>query len=304
MKELLLFLLLLLAGCEDWGTDVQQRLQGVFGSRPTWDAPELGMPRTIADDVLWYEVENITDAVDGRPAPERLWVAMPVDLNARGCVLFAPSAMSSGLGGQLSEVDQEQLIMFARFGYAAVGYDVPGVIEENATAEERQREIARFLTAEGGRVSARFALDFIAQRLPMVPERNIWAAGEGMAGSLALLLGERESRVSAVIAYDPVTDIDAYLERTMPSVRSSSALLSFYRGNAPLARVGAVNKPVFLYHDSLSWGEMYPDLERYFLRCLHLQKDVAMADSLDGDAEDNIIALRTARTVEWLKTQE
>ncbi len=292
MRCFVLILILCLAGCEsDWST-------GLVGNRESWPGPELEAPVILDQGVRWHE---LTVAGNSTIAPERIWVSLPPGQNRIGCVLMAPASMAGGLGGRLGEADRTQLRLLARLGVAAVGFDVPGAWAENATLDEAGRELDRYMLVNGGVDTGRMVVDFVEKRLPQVDPTRLWAMGDGLSGTLALLLAARDGRIRAVVGFDPVIDMTAFAaseEMAFP-VDLRPALKNFLVAQAPLRRLDSLNIPILLCHAVTETNNFEP-LNRFYLECLRRQKNVTLVETMDLDLPDAVHQIRAARVLEWL----
>lgn len=288
-----------LVGCDsDGGTSLAEWIRGDAGSRESWPGPELGPPEILDFGVRWHELAASRASTI---APERIWIALPPGNGRVGCVLVPPVSMTKNLGGRLEDADRKQLLLLARLGVAAVGFDVPGAWAENATVAEQTRELDRFMLVGGGLDTGRMVVDLVEKRLPWVDPERIWVMGEGLGGTLALRLAARDRRIRAVVGLDPVIDMAAFaLSADMATpVRLRPALHRFLSARSPLHCLDGFASPVLLYHDAAGEYE-FDSLNRFYLECLRRQKDVTLIETMDLDLPDAVHQIRAARVLEWL----
>ena len=275
------------------------RVRDRLGYREPWAGPELGEPRMLAQGVRWYE---LTLSGTNTAAPDRIWVALPRGEERVGCVFMAPLAMTDKLGGRLDDEDHENLLLFARLGVAAVGFDVPGIWVGNATLDEVGLELDRYMSSEGGVIPGLRALDFVRHAVPRVDAGKVWAVGAGMGGALALRLAERDTRIRAVVGFDPVPDLaEAAASEDMAFLIQLRPVLKDFLGrHSPLEGLDTLACPLLLYHDPSTGEDSRRALDRFYLECLRRQKDVTLMEALDADLPDATLQIRAARATEWL----
>lgn len=301
MKWLLSGLILALVGC-DMPTvqEIRNMMYRVAGlEAPT--VPNIGNATILADGIRWSE----GSFVQGNATLIRIWTAFPASKGKNPCLLWAPGSMGLKLGGRLDSEDREQMLLFARAGVGVVAFDVPGYWEDDATLDELGQAIDVFMAMEGGVDTARIVLDFIQTRLPRTDASRIWVGGEGVAGTLALLLAQQDRRIQAVLAFDPVTDMTAHVESQDMGflIHVRPALEQFLLGHSPWEGVEHLRCPVLLYHDASRYGAAFEALHRFYMECLRWQKDVTMMDldAVDAVPVESGRRLRTTRSLSWLR---
>ncbi len=300
MRVLVLAAVFFCCACDgNWSETVVERVRERLGHRESWTGPELDQPRILAQGVRWHE---LTLSGNDTAAPDRIWAALPRGEERVGCVLMAPLAMTDKLGGRLDDKDRENLVLFARLGVAAVGFDAPGIWADNATLDEVGRELDRYLSSEGGVSPGRRALDFVQHAVPRVDADKVWAVGAGMGGALALRLAERDTRIRAVVGFDPVPDLAeaAASEDLAFLVQLRPALKDFLGRHSPLAGLDRLSCPLLLARDPSANKNARKALDRFYLECLRQQKDVTLMESFDADLPDAAPQIRAARITEWL----
>lgn len=298
MRCFMLVLMLCLAGCDpDWVSELAGLIRDK-DTRAAWPGPELGAPVVLEQGVRWHEP---TISGNSTIAPERIWVALPPGEGRIGCVLMAPSSMAEALGGHLGDADRTRLRLLARLGVAAVGFDVPGTWADNASVDDVERELDRYLLVGGGVDTGRMVVDFVEKRLPRVDPDRIWAMGDGLGGALALRLAACDARVRAVVGFDPVVDLAAFAasEKMAVPVDLRPALKSFLATQAPLYHLDRLNVPVLLCHDTVNTNN-FEQLNHFYVECLRRQKNVTLVETMDLDLPDAVQQIRAARAMEWL----
>jgi dipeptidyl aminopeptidase/acylaminoacyl peptidase len=94
------------------------------------------------------------------------------------------------------------------------------------------------------------AADWLA-RLPGVNADSMGVLGFSLGGQVALLAGARSSRIKAIVAYFPITDIQRWRDTT-----SNTGIRDFYvpqvcaagRANSPVNSADEIRAPVLLIH--------------------------------------------------------
>jgi dipeptidyl aminopeptidase/acylaminoacyl peptidase len=94
-------------------------------------------------------------------------------------------------------------------------------------------------------------LDWLAGQ-PFVDADRIALLGVSQGGQIALLAGARAPRLSAIVAYKPVTDIDEWQRSTsLPEIRQDLAALGpaeARRRRSPVDYAATISAPVLLVH--------------------------------------------------------
>lgn len=307
MKILFALVLLLFVGCDmNTPEDVRETVQRLGDREASPPLPELSLPFLAEDGVRQYEVFLSQGGV------EQVWIALPaVDENATThvnlmpCALLLPLSMDRTLGGHLGAEDWEQLLLFARAGVAAVAFDVPGGFSVETSEAAVQSEIERYLESDGGLRTARQVLDFVLARLSGVDAQRLWVLGEGSGGTLALRLAGRDSRVDAVVAFDPVVDLLALAEEEEPldgAFQANPKLKEFLQKQVLLADLENMRCPVLLYHDAFRHGKNFENINYLYLEGLRREKDMTMIDTVNVDPAHAGLASRVSRSLRWLES--
>lgn len=294
----IVFLVLLLAGCDQSPVaDARDYVSRLFG-RSDIVLPPLG-PASIGEDgIAWHHASS-----DHNGTVTQLMIALPDAVGPFPVVLWAPLSMNWKLGGELGQEDQQQMYLFASAGVGVVAYSVPGGWEDNATLDQLEAALDRFMDADGGLTSGLVALEFAAANIPGGDADRIWSSGDGLGGTLALRLAQADRRVRAVVAFDPVTDMASvassedmsFLAHLRPGLRD------FIISISPRSGLDRLQCPVLLYHDTLGHEQNFPSLSDFYLECLRRQKDVFLMDNIGIDPEYTGYSLRTSRAMQWLE---
>jgi len=184
--------------------------------------------------------------------PGRHEVSLPGSGVTLGGILFRPSSSAKSLPA-----------IIVLHGWAPVG--VPGAprVEGWAQRLSEQGYVALALSMRGwppsggGDDCGEQQPDDVAEaanwlaRLPGVNADSIGVLGFSLGGQVALLAGARSSRVKAIVAYFPITDIERWRDTT-----SNTSIRDFYvpqvcatgRSNSPVKSADQIRAPVLLIH--------------------------------------------------------
>jgi dipeptidyl aminopeptidase/acylaminoacyl peptidase len=190
-------------------------------------------------------------------APGRYEVRLPGASVTLGGILFRPT------------IAKPAAAIIVLHGWAPEG--VPGAprVEEWAQRLSEQGYIALALSMRGWPPSGGSddcgeqqpddvaqAADWLA-RLPGVNADSIGVLGFSLGGQVALLAGARSSRIKAIVAYFPITDIQRWRDTT-----SNTSIRDFYvpqvcaagRSNSPVNSAEKIRAPILLIHgDRDTW---------------------------------------------------
>lgn len=206
----------------------------------------FGAPRTVAPDTLMREA---TLNQTGVPCRVRLYLPVKMPRNKLPVVMIAPAGTRLFHGNSLGGGDQAEHLPYVRAGYAVVAYELDGDLRENATDAEVLLALTKFRAAEAGIKNAKNALDFALTNEPALDANRIYAAGHSSAGTVALLLAEKEPRIKACLAYAPCCDVEARLKETVPVFTPVVPdYTTFLHASSPLTYVTSLRCPVFLFH--------------------------------------------------------
>jgi len=218
-----------------------------------WQFPELPSPVHLANGVDLYLLQ-FTGAAPGLPMHARLY--LPADYHSvrtLPCVFIAPAGTRLIYGASLSNDDSPEHLPYVRAGFAVMAYELSGNLNLPQNAPVRYRDlrnpIYQFIAADGGLANARLAINYVLSKVPQVDPNRLYAAGHSSAGTMALDLAAADSRIRAVAAYAPATDVVGYwgnhledLNRAVPGSAALAAKVS------PLQHVSQFNCPVFIFH--------------------------------------------------------
>jgi dipeptidyl aminopeptidase/acylaminoacyl peptidase len=181
----------------------------------------------------------------------RIWIFLPG--NAFGdklpCVLIAPAGSRLWHGGTLGRGSMPEHLPYVRAGFAVVAYDLDGELPEHPTVAQIRAAARAFRNAQAGVANARRALDYVLARVSRIDPDRIYAVGHSSAGTLALLVAEREPRIKACVAYAPVADVIARVGERMVTALSTDipGYREFLEWSSPDRGISSLKCPVFLF---------------------------------------------------------
>lgn len=214
---------------------------------------ELPSPVHLANGVDLYLLE-FTGAGAGLPMHARLYLPDGDHADrSLPCVFIAPAGTRLIYGASLSKDDSPEHLPYVRAGFAVMAYELSGNLNLPQNASVRYRDlrnpIYQFMAADGGLANARLAINYVLSKVPQVDPNRLYAAGHSSAGTMALDLAAADSRIRAVAAYAPATDVVGYwgnhlddLNRAVPGSAALAAKVS------PIRHVSQFNCPVFIFH--------------------------------------------------------
>lgn len=225
--------------------------QAPYASAPQF--PDLPSPIHLANQVNLYPLD-FTGTGAGLPMHARLY--LPAGYHSDSslpCVFIAPAGTRLIYGAALGNDDSPEHLPYVHAGFAVMAYELSGSFNQPQNASVKYRDlrnpIYQFMSADGGLANARLAMNYVLSKVPQVDPNRLYAAGHSSAGTMALNLAAADSRIRAVAAYAPATDVVGYwgkhlddLNRAVPGSASLAARVS------PLQHVTQFNCPVFLFH--------------------------------------------------------
>lgn len=215
--------------------------------------PELPSPVHLANGVDLYLLQ-FTGTGAGLPMHARLYLpAGDHSVRTLPCVFIAPAGTRLVYGASLSNDDSPEHLPYVRAGFAVMAYELSGNLNlpQNAPVKYRdlRNPIYQFIAADGGLANARLAIEYVLTKVPQVDPNRLYAAGHSSAGTMALDLAAADTRIRAVAAYAPATDVVGYwgnhlddLNRAVPGSAAMAAKVS------PIQHVSQFNCPVFIFH--------------------------------------------------------
>jgi dipeptidyl aminopeptidase/acylaminoacyl peptidase len=236
----------------------------------------------------------------------KLWVYLPEHSDSKKlpCVIVSPAGSRLFHGMNLGKGDRPEHIPYVRAGFAVVAYEVDGAINDNATGPDIINAINTYQQAEAGLTNARTTLDFIVTRLPQVDQHRIYSAGHSSAGTLSLLLSEREPRIAASIAYAPVSDVvnrlgDKFVDsvgKRVPDFRS------FIIKTSPDQNLSRSARPLFLFHSKEDKNVSIDESKHFAEAATKNSLSITFIQAEHGNHYDSMIQEGIPRAIQWLQS--
>ncbi|HEY3377257.1 MAG TPA: prolyl oligopeptidase family serine peptidase [Armatimonadota bacterium] len=271
---------------------------------PVITFPGLEHPTQLAGGIDFYAVTAADSS--GR----RLWVYLP---KKRGrakvpCVFIAPAGSSCFTGMSLSQGDRAEHVPYVHAGYAVVAYDLDGPFDwesfnGSGASSTLMYAIYSFRAVEGGVVNGKAAIDFALANIPAIDGQRLYSAGHSSAGTVALLLAEKDPRIKACVAYAPLFNIT---EHTPDSMLSACEIqMPYFRqfttDISPSTYLAQLTCPVFLFHaddDSIIGRD---DVEPYVKKMRRYNPQVTYVTVPTGEHYDSMIDAGVPQAITWLQ---
>ena len=215
------------------------------------------MAKTVVILLLAFALAGCTPAVTvtdvaSVSSPGRYEVSLPGSGVTLGGILFRPASASKPLPA-----------IIVLHGWARPGLPGAPRVESTARRLSEQGYVALALSMRGWPPSSGWddcgtqqpddvakAADWLAT-LPGVDAESIGVLGFSLGGQVALLSGTRSTRIRAIVAYFPITDIQRWGDTT-----SNTGIRNFYvplvcgtgAGNSPINVAEKIHAPVLLIH--------------------------------------------------------
>jgi len=153
-------------------------------------------------------------------------------------------------GMRLGEGDRAEHVPWAEHGYLVVAYSLDGAVDNPESDRAIQTGIRAFLRAHAGLDNARRALKVALASEPRADPERVYAVGHSSAATLALRVGVELPEIKAIVAFNPITDVEARIARFRQELRAiDRAAMAILQASSPMAHVVALRtKPVFLFH--------------------------------------------------------
>jgi dienelactone hydrolase len=267
---------------------------------------DLGEGRLIEPGIRLHEVTLVNRT--GAPGQSgKLLVYLPAEAPAEPgslpCILIAPAGTDMMSGATLDDGSPEEHRPWVRAGFAVVAYSLDGDPGDRPEGQNYVRAVQQFLRAEGGVANARVALAFIAEKVPQVDRSRIYAVGHSSAGTVALLVAEREPRIQGVVAFAPGAYEGVFrdqVRRVSAFVPEAETLLTALNPAAP-ENEARLSVPVFLFtaeDDSV----VPPRTTRATAdRLRGLGKNVTFETVPSGDHFNAMVQEGVPRAIAWVK---
>jgi dipeptidyl aminopeptidase/acylaminoacyl peptidase len=304
----LVVILFLIAALVPAGCGKNKGAQEGAKAAPTSDAeakvalPDLPEPVKLEKGVYFQEVTLLRGGI-----PMKVWIYLPEKAPKAEipCVLIAPAGTPLYLGMDLGDGDRPEHLPYVKAGFAVVSYELDGHVPNSETTGDAKiiAGAKAFKNARAGLSNARAALDFALEKVPMIDQERIYAAGHSSAATLALLVASDDSRIKACVAFAPCTNVPRRLAPAIPVLsKQVPGFSNFAKESSPSTHAAEIKCPVFLFHArddrnvALSESEEFSDE----LKKTNTQVTLVIADS--GGHYDSMVKQGIPQAIEWLKT--
>lgn len=232
----------------------------------------------------------------------RLWLYVPCDRAPRALVVVPPAGSNLITGMSLSEGDRPEHLPYARAGFAVASFDIAGPLESDEP-EAFYEAILAFMRDQAGLLGTNAAIDWALEEVPSLDTHRIYAAGHSSAATLVLLMGAVEVRVRAVVAYAPVTDLEARFAEVIPEIQTVIPRFGdFVRLISPMRHPSELSQmPVFLFH-ALDDEVASPQESEALYRAMDPRDAHTVHVTTRGDHYQPMIEEGIARAIEWLQS--
>jgi dipeptidyl aminopeptidase/acylaminoacyl peptidase len=299
-KSIALIFLVILCGCAvSCASPASETLTAEFTeSRQT--LPDLGKGQRVESGVMLYEVK-----LPGKSGANKLWVYLPEGQTQPKipCVLIAPAGTRLFHGITLGAGDRPEHLPYVRAGFAVVAYEVDGPLPDNASGKTLLKAVEDFKKAEAGLVNARAALDYALAKIPQIDPARLYTAGHSSAGTISLLVAEREPRIRAAVAYAPASNVEKFLGED--AVASLSSIVPDYREflkrTSPHRGAEDLRCPLFLFHAEDDKTVAIAESEIFAKQVSRHNPAVTFVRAATGGHFNAMLNEGIPKAIEWLK---
>ncbi len=299
LKSIVLTLLIILCRADARCALPERTIVNVQSSESKQALPELGRGQRLEPGIMFYEVKL------PRKGANKLWVYLPEGQTQSKipCVLIAPAGTRLFHGITLAKGDRPEHLPYVRAGFAVVAYELDGPLAANASGEAIARAVRDFKSAEAGLINARAALDYALAKIPQIDPSRIYTAGHSSAGTLSLLVAEREPRVSAAVAYAPASDVEEFLGEERVALLSSlvSGYREFLKHTSPQAGAKDLHCPLFLFHAEDDRNVALAQSENFAKEVSRHNSAVTFVRASKGGHFSAMLDEGIPKAIEWLK---
>lgn len=268
-------------------------------AKPVISFPALGQPQKLPGGIDFYTVTSADTS--GR----KLWIYLPENRGSSKipCVFIAPAGSSCIAGMSLGEGDQPEHLPYVQAGFAVVAYDLDGAFDREASNRQILHAINIFRAVDGGVVNGKAAIDYALANIPAIDSQRLYSAGHSSAGTVSLLLAEKDQRIKACIAYAPVFNVAertdrktvSYCERRIPDFQQYLTQIS------PSTYLKQLTCPVFVFHADDDSNVERSAVEPYVEQLKQLNPNTQYVTVPTGDHYDSMISDGVPRAITWLQ---
>jgi dipeptidyl aminopeptidase/acylaminoacyl peptidase len=181
-----------------------------------------------------------------------VWIYRPASTatGPRPVILIASAGTPLIWGMKLGDGDRAEHLPWAERGYLVVAYSIDGHVDNPQNTRMIRAGIRAYLRAHAGLDNARAALKLALASEPRADPTRVYAVGHSSAATLALRAGTELPQIKAIIAFNPITDVEARVAAFRQELRQiDRGAMTILRDSSPMEHVAALRaKPVFLFH--------------------------------------------------------
>ena len=236
-----------------------------------------------------------------------LWIYLPepAPKTKVPCVFIAPAGTPLIYGCDLTKDDQTEHLPYVQAGMAVVAYSISGPGDVKATISDNLPACTAFMKAHAGLSNAQSAVDFALNNVPEIDPTKLYTAGHSSAGTLSLFVAEMEPRISACVAYAPVTDLTNSLKDNADYIKGVDDMIDgftdFLHRASPVNHTAKLKCPVFLFHADDDTIEERADIDVFYDNLRKTNKTVSFYQIPIGGHFDSMIEVGVPKAIEWLK---
>jgi dienelactone hydrolase len=234
-----------------------------------------------------------------------VWIYRPdtaAEKTAEGapCVLIAAAGSNLISGKSLSKADSKEHLPYAEAGFVVVAYDVAG--DPKGAGEDIRPSVEVFAKSEFGIKDGLAALNLAMEKVPAIHKDRVYAAGHSSAGTLALQLAARTSRISACVAHAPVVDLETAVgTERIESISEAVDGFADFALYSPSKHAGILNKPLFVFHAKNDSKGIVDGLSAYRTALEKAKVPCQFSVAQTGGHYDSMISDGLPQGVKWLK---
>jgi len=265
-------------------------------------SPDLGPGEIPATGVHMWATQ-----VKQNDITTTLWIYLPepAPKTKVPCVFIAPAGTPLIYGSDLSKDDQDEHVPYVLAGMAVVAYSISGPGDVKAPISENLPACRAFMKAHAGLSNAHDAIDFALKNVPEIDPKKLYTAGHSSAGSLSLFVAEMEPRISACIAYAPVTDVTVAFKEDTDYINGVDDMIDgftdFLHRASPVNHTEKLKCPVFLFHADNDTVEENADIDVFYDNLRKTNKTVSFYQIPIGGHYRSMIEVGLPKAIEWLK---
>jgi len=265
-------------------------------------SPTLGPGEYLGSSVHWWSTKVKENGIT-----TTLWVYLPVPAPKTKvpCVFIAPAGTPLIYGSDLTEDDQAEHMPYVEAGMAVIAYSISGPGAVKAPISDNLAPCQAFMKAHAGLSNAQAAIDFALKNVPEIDPKKLYTAGHSSAGTLSLFVAELEPRISACVAYAPVTDVTESVKENMPYINGVNDMLDgftdFLHRASPINHTAKLKCPVFLFHADDDTVEENSDIDVFYSNLCKTNSKVSFYQIPVGGHFESMIQVGVPKAIEWLK---